>query len=209
MTTPFPGMDPYLEHPNLWPEVHTRLIVALADVLGPALRPRYRVAVEQRTYIALIDPDSYVERPDVSVIQAGPASSTPHESQVTVAPSAPRRAQIPMPEEVRERFLEVRDVGTGELITVIEILSPTNKKPSEGRRQYEEERMQVLVTRTHLVEIDLLRGGDPMPMRIRDDGQPADYDYRILISRAAQRPAADVYAFSVRDPIPIFTLPLE
>lgn len=52
MSTPFPGMDPYLEHPDLWPDVHHRLIVTLADYLVPRLRPRYYVSIEQRTYRA-------------------------------------------------------------------------------------------------------------------------------------------------------------
>jgi hypothetical protein len=46
----FPGMDPYLENPGLWPEVHSRLLVAIADTLGPQLRPKYRVAIEKRVY---------------------------------------------------------------------------------------------------------------------------------------------------------------
>ncbi len=50
MPSPFPGMDPYLEHPELWPEVHNRLIVAIADTLAPQLRPKYRVAIEKRVY---------------------------------------------------------------------------------------------------------------------------------------------------------------
>lgn len=209
MGTPFPGMDPYLEHPNLWPEVHTRLVVALADALGPAVRPRYRVAVEQRTYIALVDPDSYVGRPDVGVVQSEPPGSPDQQPQSTATVSVPKRVQLPMPEEIRERYLEVRAVDTGELITVIEVLSPTNKRPGEGRRQYEKKRMQILASQTHLAEIDLLRTGDPMPMRIRDNQEPADYDYRVLVSRSDERPAANVYAFSVRDPIPVFPLPLR
>ena len=59
MPTPFPGMDPYLERPGMWEEVHTRLIVAIADTLGPQVRPNYRVGVEQRTYLAVLTPDEY------------------------------------------------------------------------------------------------------------------------------------------------------
>jgi len=59
MPTPFPGMDPYLERAEVWEEVHTRLIVAIADALGPQVRPKYRVGVEQRTYLAVLTPDEY------------------------------------------------------------------------------------------------------------------------------------------------------
>ena len=41
MESPFPGIDPYLEHPWLWPDVHHRLIAALADNLGARVAPRY------------------------------------------------------------------------------------------------------------------------------------------------------------------------
>ena len=51
MNTPFPGMDPYLEHPALWPGVHNGLIAALAAQLQPLLTPRYVAAIEQRVYI--------------------------------------------------------------------------------------------------------------------------------------------------------------
>src|SRR5881397_663208 len=69
MPTPFPGMDPYLERTGVWEEVHTRLLVAIADALGPQVRPKYRVGVEQRTYLAVLTPDEYelVGKPDVLV----------------------------------------------------------------------------------------------------------------------------------------------
>src|SRR5689334_6588254 len=51
MNMPFPGMDPYLEHPVLWPSVHTRLMVWMAHQLGPRLRPRYIASVEERVYL--------------------------------------------------------------------------------------------------------------------------------------------------------------
>lgn len=47
MPSPFPGIDPYLENPELWPEVHHRLITAIADAIGPSIRPKYRVAIEK------------------------------------------------------------------------------------------------------------------------------------------------------------------
>jgi hypothetical protein len=50
MPSPFPGMDPYLEHPRSWPNFHHRLITAIAIHLGPQLRPKYRVVVEEAMY---------------------------------------------------------------------------------------------------------------------------------------------------------------
>src|SRR5512132_3334772 len=65
---PFPGMDPYLEHPALWPGVHNGLIAALPLSLAPQLRPRYYVAIEERLYITEPDQRVFVGRPDLAVI---------------------------------------------------------------------------------------------------------------------------------------------
>ncbi len=99
----------------------------------------------------------------------------------------------------------------GDVVTSIEVLSPTNKLPGRGRREYEEKRLETLGTRTSLVEIDLLRGGEPMPARLRDwpAGTRPPGDYRIVVARGWQRPWADVYAFTVRDSIPPFPVPLK
>ncbi len=96
--------------------------------------------------------------------------------------------EAPLPDRLREGYLEVRDVTTGEVVTVLELLSPTNKRLSQGRRLYEEERLQTLGTRTHLVEIDLLRGGEPMTIWGNGHGR----HYRILVSRSERRPQADL-----------------
>jgi hypothetical protein len=91
MPTPFPGMDPYLEQPGLWREVHTRLIVAIADALGPMVRPHYRVAVEQRRYLAMLTSDETVIVPDVSVTNGGGTSSS-SSPQLSLSPSSAERA---------------------------------------------------------------------------------------------------------------------
>lgn len=209
MPHPFPGMNPYLERPGLWEEVHTRLIVAIADWLGPRVRPRYRVAVEQRTYVDLAfvgAPARLVGKPDVLVTavegEAVPDASSLGPSRRGTAVVAER----PLLDDVVERFLEVRVAGSGEVVTVMELLSPSNKRSGEGRRTYDAKRSRVLGTRTNLVEIDLIRAGDPMPMRLPPGVPPGDY--RIVVSRSPTRPRADVYAFSLRDPIPAVPVPL-
>jgi Protein of unknown function (DUF4058) len=67
MQTPFPGMDPYLERSGLWEDVHTRLIVAIADALDQVVHPKYRASVEQRTYLSVLAPEARTGRPDVAV----------------------------------------------------------------------------------------------------------------------------------------------
>ncbi len=208
MPTPFPGMDPYLEQPGLWPEVHTRLIVAIADALGPMVRPRYRVAVEQRSYLAMVTSGETVIVPDVLVADREPQAHTGVQPPSQSEPSTESGvfiAELPMPEERIERYLEVRSTDTHEVITSIELLSPTNKLPGEGRQLYEKKRLNVLSRMTHLIEIDLLRAGAPMPRTLN----APRFDYSIVISRAHQRPKAEVRLFRLRDPIPSFPVPLR
>lgn len=207
MPTPFPGMDPYQEHPGLWEDVHTRLIVAIADALGPQVRPRYRVAVERRTYLAVLTPDDYelVGKPDVLIAVQGDVAATAAGAVATGA--MPLVGELPMPDEVIERYLEVRDVVTGEVVTTIELLSPTNKLSREGRAQYERKRLKVLSSATNLVEIDLLRAGEPFPIRLQGGAEQSAY--RIVVSRSQDRPRASIYLFGLRNHIPDIPTPLR
>ena len=129
MPTPFPGMDPYLEHPELWPSVHLGLISAIWMDLAPRLSPRYTVSVEERTYIAANEPDSFIGRADVLVASdRGPAPVRPG-SNGGVMVREPVAIYVPAPDVVTERYLEVRNVQYGYVVTVIELLSPSNKRP--------------------------------------------------------------------------------
>jgi len=198
-------MDPYLEHPSLWPDVHLELIRAIRVDLVPKVAPRYYVAVEQRTYVIAVDPHSFIGRPDVAV--AGPPEApaeTPAGPTAVAVLERPVTVELPLPDRVRQRYLEIRDVETHEVVTVIEILSPTNKRPGPERQRYERKRREVLDALTNLVEIDLLRGWEPMPM----GAIPASH-YRILVSRGWERPRAQLYPFNVNEAIPEVPIPLR
>ncbi|MBX0329706.1 DUF4058 family protein [Oscillochloris sp. ZM17-4] len=200
METPFPGMDPYLEQPAIWPDLHNSLIVALRDDLAPQLRPRYYVAIEERTYT--VEPGDLLlaGRADVAVVGPAYGAADPDPER---AESGGVVVSVDMPDEVRETYLEVRS-ASGEVVTLVEILSPTNKRPGEGRGLYLRTRRSVIGTLTHLVEIDLLRAGAPMPV----SGWAGQSDYRIMISRGNRRPRALLLPFGVRQAIPSFALPL-
>lgn len=200
MYNPFPGMNPYLEQPGLWPQVHNRLIVAMADEITSQVAPTYRVSIEERIYTTT-EAIPLIGIADVSVAQRNTDESR---SARTAQLSEPRRVRVPLLTEVTERFLEVRLVQTNALICVIELLSPKNKKSGEGRTAYETKRLRILGSATHLVEIDLLRGGEPMPV-----ADPARKPYSILVSRGHQRPDAELYEFELTEPIPNFPVPLQ
>lgn len=203
MPTPFPGMDPYLEQPSLWPNVHASLIVALRDDLAPRLRPRYYVAVEERVVQLGTDDLLFTARPDVAIAQE--EAARPNQRNAAAALEvAVVTVELPLPDELHQRFLQIREAAGDQVVTVVELLSPANKRGGKGRQDYVEKRLELLGTRTNLVEIDLLRAGQPMPMR----GYGDSADYRLLISRAPRRPRADLLPFGVRQPIPRFRLPL-
>lgn len=205
MPFPFPGMNPYLENPELWPEVRHRLITAIADTIRPPLHPKYEVTVEKRIYLS--DGEVLFDTENLEVSAISQSSTISQNSSIKTPPlqSESVMVTLPMPEEIREGYLEIKEVATERIVTVIEVLSLANKHVGKGREVYQENRLEVLGSSTHLVEIDLLRLGNPM--RILSESPQADY--RILISRRNQRPQAQLYAFSIRQQIPKFVLPLK
>lgn len=206
MPSPFPGMDPYLEGPFVWPDVHHRLVTAISDALAPQVAPAYYVAIEQRVTMLEVEQKPRVTRPDAAVIPTG-VPLVPSVSGVAVAEAPPVTAltvTLPHYEEVREGFLEIRDVQHHVVVTAIEVLSPTNKIHPEGRLEYEKKRRQVLGTVTSLIEIDFLRAGEPMAMEPR----PAS-DYRILVRRGWEPPHALLFPFGIRQPILEVPVPLR
>ncbi|MGI0493208.1 DUF4058 family protein [Alkalinema pantanalense CENA528] len=214
MPSPFPGMNPYLETPALWSEVHSWLIVELARLLNSRITPKYRAAVEKRVY----EESVLVGIPDVAVVRqpiGGERFSQGRSEAGMLTLSQPLVVELPESETTIERYIEVREVATGRVVTVIEVLSPKNKRSGEGRDQYLSKRLKVLSSQSHLIEIDLLRGGEPMPMK-----PEVASDYRVLVSRVEQRgrvlgsggdrrpSLAELYAFSLRDGLPCFPVPL-
>lgn len=214
MPSPLPGMNPYLESPELWSEFHSRTIVAIADALDDLLNRQYRVAVEKRVYLSQEDEQLLIGIPDVAIMSPQSQEVSPLQSLTTstTAIVEPLTIELPALEEVQERYLEIREGTTGHVITVLELLSPKNKRTGEGRDAYLHKRQQVLASATHLVEIDLLRAGEPMPMKGLKRWQSLslkEFPYRILISRSPQRPQAQLYGFGLHQPIPAIPIPLQ
>ena len=208
---PFPGMNPYLENPDLWPDFHNRLTAAMADELGPQLPDRYRIALQRRVEVEepfgapselnLMIPDAMVTSESTAVPPAGGERA----AAVAAPPDEAVAVRVRMPREVSVLWLRVETVPERELVTVVEVLSPTNKRPGEGRRRYIRKREAIVAGLVNLVEIDLLRRWEPMPL----ETSPPAGDYRILVCRSLESPGALLYPFMVRQHIPKFTLPLR
>jgi hypothetical protein len=206
-------MNPYLENPDLWSEVHHRLITAMAIAISPPLRPQYRVAIEKRTYRINTEDSLLIRIPDVDILSA---KQQDKKSDLlggnTAIISLPIETEnksftvtVPLPLEIKEGYLEIREVSTGKVVTVIELLSPTNKLTKSGRKAYMKKREIILGSDTNLVEIDLIRDGEKMPII----NNIPNTDYRILILRSCFLPSAQLFAFTVRDVIPDVPIPLQ
>ncbi len=206
MPSPFPGVDPYLEDPAHWTDFHHDLITALRECLIPLVAPAYWVAVEERVYIAWEGEsgDEDVLRPDV-LVNSRPrraARREPHGRQPGI-PTAVAEHALQVPH--REALLEVRRREGHEVVTVIEVLSPTNKHPGEGQDSYQGKRARVLCSSANLIEIDLLRAGSRPPML-----HPLPRaDHMVLVTRRAERPRCAVYAWNLPDAMPPVPVPLR
>lgn len=201
----FPGMDPYLEDPQIWPGLHASLIVYIRDNLQPQLRPRYLAAIEERVYVE--GPDRHVI-PDVWIKQ-----HRPHLAQGTVAlaeAEAPEWVTLPSL-EIHEGYIRILDCQTGqEVVTVLEVVSPSNKFAGPGRVLYEMKQREVLHSRAHLVEIDLLREGPhvlAVPQHLARGRGP--YHYLASLNRAVGlRTEFGIYRMDLRKRLPRIRIPL-
>ena len=180
----------------------------LSEVLLEVLPPGYDARVEQRMLLLLPDAKEQ-RRPDVAVTQRGDLAAAPGAAVTTAAPLSPAPALVEMlPLEVREErqtWVDIYDVEHEALVTSIEVLSPSNKDAC-GREPFRGKRNNLLLAGVHLVDVDLLLGGERLPFR---DPLPAGHFYA-FVTRAERRPPADeVYAWGVRDPLPSITVPLR
>src|SRR5437867_1464807 len=139
MPSPFPGMDPYLEDPAVWPGVHDSLIVYARDALQPLLLPRYYIEIGERIYFE--DPREVIY-PDATVHERRPPMVSPG-SAARLVPDQPTVFTVQLRQ--RETFLEIRAAGSHDIVTVIELISPANKYGSgHGREEYRAKQDQVI-----------------------------------------------------------------
>lgn len=208
MPSPFPGIDPYIDE-ETWPDFHLSLISVIREMLVPAIRPRYVVNVEQHVFVQYEEHDDpRRRRPDLHILDTEPARSGGEERRggaATAILAKPVPIELPEPEVVKQRYLTIRKLDSRRLVTVIEILSPTNKDAS-NRRAYLDKRSEILYGETgvHLVELDLLRGG----LRLPSEKPLPPGDFYVIVCRAHHWRQADAYPWTLRDPMPVIPIPL-
>ncbi len=202
MPSPFPGMNPYLEQSDVWHDFHERFMPMVAELIGAQVDPAYIVKIDEHVYIhePNVDHPRLVGRPDMSVTRT--PESAVRRGVGTL--EAPARVRLPAIDTERLSFVEVLDRRNRQVVTVIELLSPANKNSGPDRQQYLDKRAQLLASPVHLVELDLLRAGPRLPMQ-----DLPDCDYYALVSRAEDRPGADLWPLSIRDRLPTIPIPLR
>jgi Protein of unknown function (DUF4058) len=205
MPSPFPGMNPYLEHEDAWHNFHEQFPDRVVEVLEPQVGPNYFLKVDEHVYIHELPDDQrrFLGRVDAALsTKTGQAKGQAAESAMATL-AAPRRVLLPAVNKIGLSYVEIRDRRSRRLVTVIELLSPSNKRPGPDREQYEYKRAEILASSTHLVEIDLLRGGERMPF-----DEPVACDYCLLVSRSEMRRQAELWTIGLRDRLPPIPIPL-
>jgi hypothetical protein len=208
MASPFPGMDPYLE--QYWRDVHARLIIYAADQLQGRLPGDLRARVEERV---VVEPSEGNERsvyPDIRIVERGRGPSPPASIATEVAVLEPIILRLES-EPMTETFIVIIDVGSGKrVVTVIEVLSLSNKLPGDGQDKYHRKQQELRAGRVSLVEIDLLRSGQRrlgVPYR----RLPVSHRtaYQVCVRRGWDPDAVEIYPVPLRQRLPVVNVPLR
>ena len=210
MPSPFPGMDPYLEKLTRWVGGHNKLITYIEATLNTLLPPPYAADVEVRCYI---------ERPNDMVADlAGteqwlpvlPPSGSGNTAVLTVDPAL--KVQVFPEEETREAFVNILNMQDNQrVVTTIEMLSHTNKNTrNKGREIYLKKQKKILESRTHFLEIDLLRSGTHTLSAPQESIAPEyPYDYLVCLHRAGSGGEFEVWPNTLRQRLPRVAVPLN
>ncbi len=204
MSSPFPGMDPYLESPENWRSFHHLLAGEIMTALNQQLSPKYYADIEVHTIVDEIDIGTSSMYPDAAIFDRDPGYS--QGSTAVAIPSAPHQRTAVTIEETKLRAVRIYLSETKELVTTIELLSPVNKR-GNGLNQYCQKRRRILLSAVHFVEIDLLRGGQRPGWEVNDP--PFDTDYLLLVNRAGSaKRNSDIWDVALNQALPALPFPL-
>jgi Protein of unknown function (DUF4058) len=213
MKSPFPGMDPFLEAGGRWEGFHGHLIEKIYDTLCDVLPKNYLAKTGKRSYVVLAEVEGRAEHsflPDVTVTGPRGRRTAPGQQSTpatAVAEAEPVELRAFIEHDYEERFIDIFELEPERrLVTSIEVLSPSNKKRrSPGWKQYLRKRQALLLGKANLIEIDLLRSGDRMPML---DPWPTS-PYTLLVAREERAPRCRVWPAFFDRPLPPIPVPLS
>jgi hypothetical protein len=205
MPSPFPGMDPYIESSGYWGDFHGSMLSAIRAELNQRLPAGYAASIE--LFVWATEPETARKKhpvePDVYVREE---KRRLRKTATAAALAAPLTIVFPTGQRKRRKHLQIVDARTRRVVTVIELLSPGNKKAGNDREVYLTKRSEYLANRLNVVEIDLLRGGRRLPLGV---AAPPIPDYYVLVCRSWEFPRAGVWSFSIRDPLPQIPVPVS
>jgi hypothetical protein len=198
-------MDPYIEDPEIWSDFHINLATEIQAILNAEIRPRYVARLHSRvTYEVVEIARIRGVRPDVAVWQPQPPQRGMRGTAYAGAP-APVESEVSMELPLRLVSIEIRQTDSMELVTAVEILSPVNKRPGhEAYGEYLRKRRELLRSMAHLLEIDLLRGGQRPPL----ETDVPEASYYVILSREERRPKVEVWPIQLGQPLPQLPVPL-
>jgi hypothetical protein len=200
-------MDPYLE--QHWGDVHHRLITYACDTLQKILPANLRARLEERV---LVESPQVMRRriiPDVRIIEQ--RRKKPRSKTAVATSTAAEPVVVYLDEPVTEGFIEIRERSPAKrLVTVIELMSPSNKLPGAGQDQYRQKQRELREARVSLVEIDLLRAGNRV-FPFSTLPVPADLltPYQVFVCRGWEPTAVEVYRVPLRERLPTIKIPLR
>jgi uncharacterized protein DUF4058 len=206
MPSPFPGMDPFIESRRIWSDFHLDLAAEIRAHLNARIQPGYyATAVTYVTYdvIEVAHAEPRAVSPDVGVWRTD--QPRPTQSAMTVIDPPSVQSMMPLEVPLRLAKVEVREAGADTLVTAIEILSPINKRPGRERQKYLRKRRELLRSEVHVMELDLLRGGERSPLETALPPAP----YYITLSRVEHRPYVDVWPMPLEARLPVLPVPLS
>jgi hypothetical protein len=200
-------MDPYLESPTQWSDFHHRFVDDLADAINGALPGNYLARIDERLMLVTPmedPPDRSNFRPDVTVVRSSGGGSRGGAGTGAAVLEPVTLENLDVIDPHTESYIKIVRLPDQELVTVIELLSPTNKY-GEGRGDYVRKRRKLLRQPVHIVELDLLRAGPRL--EFAQALPPADY--YAFVSRVEARNKTDAFAWAIRDPLPTIPIPLR
>jgi len=206
MASPFPGMDPFIESRRIWSDFHLDLAAEIRAHLNARIQPGYyATAVTYVTYdvIEVAQAEPRAVSPDVSVWRTD--LRVPTQGAMVVIDPPPVQSMVPLEVPVRLAKVEVREAGADTLVTAIEILSPIHKRLGRERQKYLRKRRELLRSEVHVMELDLLRGGERSPLET--SLPPASY--YVTLARIDHRPYVDVWPIQLEARLPVLPVPLS
>jgi Protein of unknown function (DUF4058) len=209
MPSPFPGMDPYLE--QFWGDVHHTLITYARSALQKTLPSDLVARVDERVFLEHSEGESRNIIPDVRIVERSDTRRPRLSTGNGIAVAEPFLVHLDESEPERQGFIEIIDIKSGrKVVTVIEVLSPSNKAPGPGRDLYVKKQEELKAGRVSLVEIDLLRGGKHV-LTAPFDRLPEGHrtPYAVCVRRGWRPSPIEFYRVALRDRLPAIAIPLR